>query len=147
MHLIAFLKEIFCHFLSPLFLYPFSLLSAGRQGHWLRLLQCLSCSAHRTVIEFSDRQTRLVRNILVAAYWQAWMHTEIFKKNMFIAPDPAFTSCLWSRLYTYTWIQIHGRRDKKRQSVLGDLCVCACVGWGCAFRRLRYGGEKSYRQK
>lgn len=69
------------------------------------------------------------------------------RKNMFIAPDPAFTSCLWSRLYTYMWIQIHGRRDKKRQSVLGDLCVCACVGWGCAFRRLRYGGEKSYRQK
>lgn len=81
MHLNAFLKEIFCHFLSPPFLYPFSLLSAGRQGHWLGLLWCLSCSAHRTVIEFSDRLTRLVQNILVSAYWQAWMHIEIFKKR------------------------------------------------------------------
>ena len=104
MHLNAFLKGVFCQFLSPLFPDSSSLLSADSQGRWLQLLQCVSCSAHSTIIQFSDCLTRLAWNVLGTAYWQAWVRTTsqtYLKKDTFIIPDPAFTNCVQSHLYTY----------------------------------------------
>lgn len=97
MHCNAFLRGVFCHFLSPLFLYSSSLLSADRQGLRLRVPECISCSAHRAIIQFSDCLARLAWNLLGRAYWQAWIRTpsqRYLKKDLFIVPDPTFTSCI-----------------------------------------------------